>query len=203
MKHVSFAVTTAIALAAAPVAAQQHPMGPPGAKSACAGIVAMHMGMLGGMPPQSGMHGGQPAQPGQAPGMMSSEMAEHHEAFLSLLPPDALLSSRQELALSDDQVSKLEHLQNEQDEDRGKGMHEASQEWRKAMDALGGEHPDLDAYKHALQEVSEQRIDAQVATLKTALKARDLLTDEQRAKVPDVARRLMQQCAASMPGMHH
>ncbi len=203
MRKLVFALVTGAALVAAPISAQQHPMGAPGAPSVCTGIMAMHMGMIGGgmsmgadMRGHAGMNRPSAGQPGAMPG----GIAERHAAMTSLLPPQALLSARETLGLTDDQVSKLEHLQHEQGEAHPDGMAEMSEEWQKAMDSLSGDSPDLDAYKHALEEMSEERIDAHVAMLKTAFDARDVLTDEQRAKLPDVARQVMRRCSMGGEG---
>lgn len=198
MKRLGFALGLGGLVLAAPLAAQQHPMmGQHVDQTVCGVVFAMHAGM-------AGMGGAGPMEHRDMrqsrPGMQADqdEMTEHSRAMLSMLPPAALLASRETLKLTDDQVERLQKLQNEGTEDRQKAMGEIREEMQKAHEALQKEKPDLGAYGDAMKEASEHQIDQLVASLKAAMEARETLTDQQRAQLPDVARDIGRQCMAMM-----
>ncbi len=205
MTKFAIAITAAGALAAAPLSAQQPGMGRGGAPAECQALMAMHMEMLGGpgVGPMGGGMGGNGQHGGRAMGggamgggaMGGGAMADHQAMMAMFVPPQALLSQRQALGLTDDQVSRIEHLQHERGEDVQESRDELAEQRQKAIAALREDEPDLDEYEHALKELSEERIEAHVAMLKAAMEARDVLTDAQRAKLPQVAQQLYDACS--------
>lgn len=99
--------------------------------------------------------------------------------------PGVILGMQDDLGLSDAQVSQLESLQRNVQETLRADLTSAEEAWEQASSILESATPDLHAYEQKLQEVSTERVDAQVAVANASVQARSILTQEQLQKVRD------------------
>lgn len=128
-----------------------------------------HMPMMGGMMGEKGMH---------RPRMMSMMIAGPGPA------PRMLLHMKDALQLSDDQVSRLEEIRTNIQEER-KTHTEAARAARKAAhEAMTGEgSPDVDTHEEHLREAADHHVQAHMAMVRAHQQARDVLTEDQRSNV--------------------
>lgn len=110
--------------------------------------------------------------------------------------PAMVLSRRDALGLTDDQVGRLEELRDELSAEMEGHMTAAMAVRRNATEALGEEEADFGAYEEALQEAASNMVQAHVAMARTARQTRDVLTPEQWEQVQE--RGMMHR-----PGMMH
>lgn len=129
-----------------------------GMKGESAGMMRGGMGMMGGMSmmARSGMRGANPSM---------------------------LLAQRDVLELTDDQVQRLEELQEKQ-KGMMKGMHEGMMAVRGQMrDAMDAESPDMEAYRSALEGMADQMVSHHMQRARFQQQVLDVLTPEQREKL--------------------
>lgn len=184
MRNVMTALTVMAALVAAPAMAQEHH----GAQqdTARAGMEMMQGGMMQGMHGQQGMMGG----------MM--EMAAG---------PGMILRLQESLDLSEDQVAKLEALQESTRQEMHPHMMQGMQAMRSASDLLDSDSPDLGAYEAQLREGTNHMVLAHITMAQAAVDARELLTANQRERLA-LARSMMKEMRQGempqgmMGGMH-
>lgn len=174
---------------AAPANAQQHQHGQmegqePGMMMSCPMMQQMMQGMHGQM---DGM--GMEGMEGQMMGSgMTGMMGGMHAS------PAMILRSADDLALTPDQTRRLEALQEEVRSGHQSHMQAAMVAHRQAAAAVEGEALDLDAYRVALDEAADHMVAAHVAMTRASLDAREILTPEQREKLPNMM--------GGMHGMH-
>jgi Spy/CpxP family protein refolding chaperone len=129
----------------------------------------MSQGMMG-----AGMMGpGMMGMMGQGVGMMSTGGPG----------PAAILGMADALDLTADQRSRLQTIQDAYGNSIEPLMARAMEAQARAAEALQGDSPDFDAYESALREGTDQMIQAHVAMARAAFEARQVLTDEQRARL--------------------
>lgn len=138
-----------------------------------------------------------PARPPQSPGPGMMEMMQRMQrrgggvpggrirmhAFRN--PAEAVLRLRERLALTDEQVRRLEALATSQRE----ALRPSGPDLLRARaDLLEATSPDidLDAARAALERLSRLRTDAALARLRARKEVRDVLTAEQRSKLDDL-----------------
>lgn len=144
--------------------------------AARAGQQMMMPGMMGGM--MGAMDG--MAGPGGMMGMMGQQMA-----MMGAPGPGMLLRMRDALELTDDQVSRLEALQEEVSTARQQHMQPAMTAHRSAMEALQGEPADLQAYEESLREAAQHMVQAHVEMARFGTEAHGVLTPEQRQQLQE------------------
>lgn len=122
-------------------------------------------------------------------GMMGRGMMQMMSEGMGMMPtggpaPSMLLRMREALELSDEQVSRLEEIRDRHGARShapgDSGMMEAPQN---AAAMLEGDEPDLDAYEAELRDLADRMVEVHVRMTRAALEARDVLTDEQRARL--------------------
>lgn len=127
------------------------------------------MGMMGMMHGR-GMRGMMHGMKGQGAGMMGAN-------------PSMLLAQRDVLALTEDQVQRLERLEEKQ-KGMMKGMHKGMMAVRSQMqDAMGAESPDMETYRSALEEMADQMVSHHMQMARFQQQVLDVLTSEQREKL--------------------
>lgn len=120
---------------------------------------------------------GQPQRPGGAMGMMGARPRMRP----NLPPARAVLGLRQQLALTDDQVKRLEALASSQQTSL---RPDRAAQLRARADFIDAQQKDnLDAERAALDKIARLRTDAVMARLKARKDVKDVLTAEQRAKL--------------------
>lgn len=160
----------ATALAAGPLAAQQHRHG-------------QEAGADGGQMMQMGMCMGQ-----MAGGMMGQGMMGMMQMGMGMMgtggpTPAAILGMAEELELTDNQVTSLEAIRDELARARAAHMEPAMEAHREAMERLRGDTPDLEAYETAVEGALAHMARAHVAMAKAAMDAKGVLTEAQVEKL--------------------
>lgn len=90
---------------------------------------------------------------------------------------------RSELGLTDAQVQQMSAMEQRACADAQPHMQFAMQAHQAAMQALQGDHPNLDAFEDQLDKAAKHMVEAQVAMAKQMLAFRDSLTPAQRQKL--------------------
>ena len=189
MKRTMAGLTVVAALAAAPVAAQERPLGQPADSTAHPGM--MQPGMMQMMQPgmMQGMHG-------QA-GMMGS-MGMMGDGMIGMIGgPAMILRLEKSLDLTEVQVERLKALQESAQAGMRQHMMQGMQGMRSGQELLEGESPDVAAYEERLREAANHMVLAHMAMARTAVEARRLLTPEQRERLA-LARTVMQEMRGGM-----
>lgn len=161
----SLLAISALMLCASAAVAQQPPAGQP-------------------QPPRPGI--GQPPQPGMGrrmgrPGMPMGMMGARPRMRVNLPPARAVLALRQQLALTDDQVKRLEAMASAQQTSL---RPDRAAQLRARADFIDAQQNDnLDAERAALDKIARLRTDAVMARLKARKSVKDVLTAEQRDKL--------------------
>ena len=158
---------SALMLCASAAVAQQPPAGQPQSPRP-------RMGQ-----PGSGQRMGQPGM-GQ-PGMAMGTMGARPRMRPNLPPARAVLALRRQLALTDDQVKKLEALASAQ----GTSLRpDRAAQLRARADFIDAQQKDnLDAERAALDKMARLRTDAVMARLTARKNVKDVLTPDQREKL--------------------
>lgn len=105
---------------------------------------------------------------------------------LPMVPAARLLGAREELQLTDDQVKRLEALRTSQRE--ALRPPRPARLRAQADLAEAQEKDNIDGERAALEKLAKLRVDEQVAFLKAAKDARDVLTPDQRDKAGGMLR---------------
>ena len=107
---------------------------------------------------------------------------------LTMVPAGRVLAAKEELSLTDDQVKRLEALRTSQRE----ALRPPTPARLRAMADLAEarEKDNIDGERSALEKLARLRVDEQVAYLRAAKEARDVLTPDQREKVGGMLRRM-------------
>lgn len=139
------------------------------------------MGMTRGMMMGSGMM----SMMGQGTGMMATGGPG----------PMMLLLMRDDLELTDEQVRRLEELQESFQNETQSHMTAMMSAHQEAAQTLQGETPDLDAYQQNLQAAANIMVQLPVAMARAAAEGRQVLTPEQlerlQAQGPQMMRGMM------------
>ena len=108
--------------------------------------------------------------------------------------PAELLAAADQLALTGEQVGRLEALRDHSADGHAIHMRAGMRAQRAASQILAAEQPDLDAYRRALDEAAEHMVMAHVALTRAAVEAVRGLSENQKAAVEDgmvLSRRMM------------
>ena len=140
-------------------------------------------------PPQA--QGAQPAQAGTAapwrgmrgPRGMSPFMGRGLGLGVGLYAPDRLMNRRDVLALTPDQVSRLDALAQEAKQARDKAQADAKPQWDQLVDLWKQPTPDIAQIKQHAQAAMQAMEAAHLAQLTAAAQAKAVLTPEQRGRV--------------------
>lgn len=190
MKRTVAGLTIVAALAAAPVAAQERPLGQRADSMHHPGM--MHPGMMQMM---QRMHG-----QARMMGMMGGGMMGMAGG------PAMILRLEESLELTDDQVERLDALRERAQSGMRQHMMQGMQAMHAAQELLQGNSPDVGAYEERLREAANHMVLGQTAMARAALEARALLTPQQQDRLA-LARSIMQEMGAGMmqgmmmPGM--
>lgn len=104
---------------------------------------------------------------------------------MGLFSPQVLVRQREFLELTDDQVARLEQLDEEARQVRDETA-EQIQEHREALqEAMAADVPDVDAVRTHAQAVHDAQQAVQLAHLTVVASAKGLLTEEQRSKLDE------------------
>jgi Spy/CpxP family protein refolding chaperone len=166
------------AVAAAPQVAGMHDQDPN-----AAGSMGMAQGMMmGGMMGQGMVGSGMMQMIGQGMGMMATGGPG----------AAAILRMRDALDLTDDQVSRLEKIQQDLQTTVQPQMTAMMSTQSGAAQALRGDSPDFNAYQQSLQAAANIMVQAHVAMARSQVEARNVLTPEQRQKLQTQGGQMMQ-----------
>ena len=133
------------------------------------------MGMMRGMGADS--DGMMPMRRGMGPGMMGGGMG------MMTGNPSMLLAQRSVLELTDDQVARLEELQEKQ-QGMMQGMHKGMMAVRSQMqDVMASDSLDTDAYRKAVEAMADQMVGHHMQMVRFREQVQDVLTPEQREKL--------------------
>lgn len=113
-------------------------------------------------------------QHGQMMGMMAMMAGPH---------PMMILRHREALGLTDEQVGKLEALQERLAGTRTAHMEGMQALHRKLAEQATAPEMDLEAYESTLREAADQRVEMHMAMARAGREAREVLTPEQREKL--------------------
>ena len=129
----------------------------------------------------------------QDPGMpMQQEAMKRCMAMMGGPPPQMLLHLRDSLALSADQVGRLEALRDESHEKAMPHMEPAMQAHMEAAAALETDPPDYAAYEAKLREAADHMILAHIEMARASVGARQVLSAEQRSRFETLMPAMMQ-----------
>ncbi len=189
MKQTVAGLTIVAALAAAPVVAQERPLGQRADSTAHPGM--MQPGMMQGMHGQAGMMGSM--------GMMGDGMMG------MVGGPAMILRLEKSLDLTEAQVERLKALQESAQSGMRQHMMQGMQGMHAAQELLKGESPDVAAYEERLREAANHMVLAHSAMARATVEARGLLTPQQKERLA-LARTMMQEMRGGMmdgmmPGM--
>jgi hypothetical protein len=158
----------------------QHGAGQGHAEAGCQGMMQMSGGMMG-MSGHEGM---------QRHGMMMQAVGPESGSMHATRPmnaggagPARILSQCDALALSAEQVARLEAIDKQLADAMEAHRQAAHDLHRQAAAALEGDAPDLNRYEARLRDLSEQMIRMHVASARAAIRAREVLTAEQRSRL--------------------
>ncbi len=117
--------------------------------------------------------------------------------------PGMLLRLRESLNLSEDQVEKLQTLEKGTQESMRTAMQQAREAHQKALDAMHGDTPDLDAHEQALRQAASRMVDAMQAMAKVQVQARQVLNADQKKTLDTIMEAMeeMHEGAGMRPGM--
>ncbi len=177
----------AAALVATPLAAQEHPMGPPGDTTRM-GVMRPGgtMGMMGMM------HGSGPG----VMGMMSGHMMGG--AMMGLAGgPAMMLRLEETLELTERQVEQLEPLRDSATAAMRQHMMQGMQSVRSAGELLASASPDMEAYEARLREAADHMVQGHLVQARSAAAAREILSPEQRERL-DLVRTLLREMREGM-----
>ncbi|MDZ7780496.1 MAG: periplasmic heavy metal sensor [Gemmatimonadota bacterium] len=161
------------------------------------GVTAV-AGQAGGMQRMQGQMSDSTPSMGMAHGMMMGGMMGHGMMGSGMMPmmgqgmgmmatggpgPTTLLRMRDALELSDDQVARLQELEEAFQEETGSHMNAAMASHEEAARALQGDAPDLGAYQQSLQAAANVMVQFHAAMARAAIDAREVLTPEQRERL--------------------
>ena len=136
------------------------------------------MGMMQGHRMRGGMHG-MPGTMSMMRGMGPGMMGGHRMMGAN---PSMLLAQGDVLELTDDQVARLEKLQEEQAMMRG--MHEGMTAARSQMrDAMAADSLDMEAYRKAVEAMADQMTGHHMQMARFHEQVLNVLTPGQRGKV--------------------
>lgn len=140
--------------------------------------VAVAVALMADAPAAAQEGHGQHAVPTMQEGGM-----QHCMAMMGGPHPQMLLHHAEELALTADQVSRLEALRDEAKQAAGAHMQPAMQAHMAAAKLLEGDAPDFAGYEARLGEAASHMVKAHVAVARVAVQAAALLTAEQRSEL--------------------
>ena len=129
----------------------------------------------------------------QDPGMpMQHEPMQRCMAMMGGPPPQMLLHLQDSLALSAEQVSRLETLHDQAQQKAMPHMEPAMQAHMEAAAALEADAPDFAAYEAKLREAADHMILAHTEMARTSVAARQVLSAQQRARLETLMPAMMQ-----------
>jgi Spy/CpxP family protein refolding chaperone len=143
------------------------------------------MGMMHGRGMQGMMHGmkGESAAMMRGGMGMMGGMSMMARSGMMGANPSMLLAQKDVLELTDDQVQRLERLEEKQ-KGMMEGMHESMMTVRSQMrDAMAAAPPDMDAYRSALEEMADRMVSHHMQRARFQQQVLDVLTSEQREKL--------------------
>jgi Spy/CpxP family protein refolding chaperone len=111
---------------------------------------------------------------------------QHCMAMMGGSQPHMVLQHREDLALSADQVSRLEKLDAEARESAVAHMQSAMDARGSAAEFLRSDTPDLTAYETMLREAADHMVIAHTIAARVAVQARNVLTPEQQAGLEEM-----------------
>jgi Spy/CpxP family protein refolding chaperone len=177
------AVAAAVTVLAGAVAAAPQVAGMHGQDPNAAGSMGMAQGMMmGGMMGQGMMGSGMMQMMGQGMGMMATGGPG----------ATAILRMHDALNLTDDQVKRLEKIQQDLQTTVQPQMAAMMSTQNAAAQALRGDSPDFNAYQQSLQAAANVMVQAHVAMARSQVEARNVLTTEQRQKLQTQGGQMMQ-----------
>jgi len=202
-------VMIASLLTVSPVAAQQHEHQQAPSDSVAPPQTMDMMGMMGQMMTMMArMHGtmGGEMMPGMmGEGMMSGMMGEGMmpgmmgegmmSGMMDMDCPCLPLRLRGSLGLSEDQVQRIEDIEERSGKEQAEHTGLATEAQRAAMAALHAQNPNLQEYEARLREAASHGVEAQLALARGSIRAREILTAAQREQLRsavEAMRELMQ-----------
>lgn len=184
MRKTIAGLTAALVLMAAPVAAQDRPLGEPADTSR--GMGMMQGGMMGMM---QGMHG-QDGMMGMMGGGMMGGMG-------MMGGPMMILRLEESLELSESQVERLKAIQESARTEMRQHMMQGMHAMHGAQTLLDAGSPDLAAYEAKLREGMNHMVLAHTSMAKADVDARQVLNAGQREKLA-LARAMMKEMRGGM-----
>lgn len=172
-------ITLVVAMAGAPlVAAAQQPARPMPMRNQSAMPCDMHGMMMGPMmgPMMPGRMGGQMMGPGRGRMMNDASMTDR---------------MRSELGLTDAQMQQMRAMEQRACAAAQPHMQMAMQAHQAAMQALQGDHPNMDHFEDQLDKAAKHMVEAQVAMAKEMIAFRSGLTPAQRQKMDQMHQEMM------------
>ena len=129
---------------------------------------------------------------GQMSGQMSGRMGGMGGMGGMMNDSSMMVRMRTELSLTDAQMQELRTMQQRACAAAQPHMQMAMQAHQAAMQALEGDHPSLDHFEDQLDKAAKHMVEAQVEMAKQMIAFRNGLTPEQRQKLDQMHRRMMQ-----------
>ncbi|MGK2934284.1 MAG: Spy/CpxP family protein refolding chaperone [Gemmatimonadaceae bacterium] len=121
---------------------------------------------------------------GMMMGMMGAGEMEMGMTMMSGAPsPAMILRASNELALTAEQIARLEAMRTQSTEAIQPHMQQAMAAHQRALQALQGDSPDLSAYESAVREAANHMVVMHVAAARAGVEARAVLTTDQRARL--------------------
>ncbi|MGM0669164.1 MAG: Spy/CpxP family protein refolding chaperone [Gemmatimonadota bacterium] len=108
-----------------------------------------------------------------------------------------ILSLEESLDLSEDQVQRLEEMQESIRDEVQQHTSQAMEAGQAAMEALQSDTPDLGTYEESLREAADHSILAHTAMARSDVEARQLLTAEQQKDLAFTRSMMMEMCRAA------
>ena len=99
---------------------------------------------------------------------------------------------RSELGLTDAQMEQMSAMRQRACADAQPHMQMAMQAHEAAMQALEGDHPNVDHFEDQLDKAAKHMVEAQVAMAKQMIAFRNSLSPEQRQKLDQMHQRMLQ-----------
>lgn len=117
-------------------------------------------------------------------GMMGGGEMEMGMTMMSgMLSPAMILRASEGLALTAEQITRLEAMRTQSTEAIQPHMQQAMTAHQRALQALQGDSPDLSAYESAVREAANHMGLMHVAAARAGVEARAVLTTDQRARL--------------------
>lgn len=159
----------------------------------------MQGGMMQGGMMQGGMMQGGMMQGGMMQsGMMQGGMMQGGMMGMGMAGGAGMILGLEEsLDLSEDQVQRLEEMQESIRDEVQQHMSQAMEARQAAMEALQSDSPDLGSYEESLREAADHSILAHTAMARSDLEARQLLTAEQQKDLAYTRSMMMEMCRAA------